>query len=41
MWIDLQRTEMEDARINAATEDDLSQLLYTLHFMKSYPTEGQ
>jgi hypothetical protein len=41
IWIDLQRTEIEDARINDANEDDLSQLLYTLNFMKSYPTEGQ
>jgi DDE superfamily endonuclease len=41
IWIDLQRTEIEDARIIAATEDELTQVLYTLQLLKSYPTEGQ
>lgn len=38
---DLQTTTIAAARIHNATMDDVSHLLYTLNFLKAYPTEGQ
>jgi hypothetical protein len=38
---DLQTTNIAAAKIHSATIEDLSQLLYTLHLLKVYPTEEQ
>jgi DDE superfamily endonuclease len=38
---DLQTTNIPSAKIHAANMNDASHLLYTLAFMKSYPTEQQ
>lgn len=41
IWEDLQTTNIAAAQIHDATSDDLTQLLYALHLLKVYPTEGQ
>jgi DDE superfamily endonuclease len=41
IWEDLQTTNIAAAKIHSATIEDLSQLLYTLHLLKVYPTEEQ
>jgi hypothetical protein len=41
IFSDLQTTYIAAAKIHNATMDDLEQLLFALHFLKVYPTEGQ
>jgi DDE superfamily endonuclease len=41
IWEDLLTTDIQDAKLSDATREDVSNLLYTLHLIKCYPTEGQ
>lgn len=41
IFYDLQTTDIQAARIHSATMEDLDHLLFALHFLKVYPTEGQ
>ena len=41
VWEAMQRTDVAAARIDNATLDELSNLLFTFHFLKAHPTEGQ
>ena len=41
IFSDLQTTDIAAAKIHSATMDDLEHLLFALHFLKTYPTEGQ